>query len=181
MVGARRFIERVWRMKEKISDTPMERATETLLHQTIKKVGEDIERFGFNTAISQLMILVNHLEKLSPIPRLAYEDLLRLVAPFAPHVAEELWSELRDEAEGESQIYAEAWPKYDTAKIVTESVNIAIQINGKVRDAIEILRTDNEETVKSVALARPTVQKWLDGKEPKKVIYVAGKIINIVL
>ncbi len=178
MVGARRFIERVWRMKEKIGkDTPIERATETLLHQTIKKVGGDIERFGFNTAISQLMILVNHLEKLSSIPQAAYEDLLRLVAPFAPHVAEELWSELGHE----TQIYAEVWPTYDAEKSVTEKVNIAIQINGKVRDAIEILRTDNEESVKSVALARPQVQKWLDGKEPQKVIYVAGKIVNIVL
>ena len=178
MMGARRFIERVWRAHEKVkADTPPTKDTELLLHQAIKKVGEDIESFSFNTAISQLMILMNHLEKLEHIPTPAYGILLQLLAPFAPHVADELWA-----MQGkEGTIYNTSWPTYDPAKLVSDTLTIAVQVNGKLRDTFTIPAGTDGETVKTTALARPTVTKWLDGMTPKKVIYVPGKIVNIVL
>ncbi len=177
MIGARRFIERVWRSAQRVSaDAPLVKETELLLHQTIKKVGEDIESFSFNTAISQLMILQNHLEKLEQIPKEAYMTLLKLFAPFAPHVTDELWS-----SQGETEIlYNTAWPVFDAEKMVSDTLTIAIQVNGKLRDTFTIASGTDEESVKNTALSRPSVAKWLEGKAPKKVIYVAGKIVNIV-
>ena len=178
LMGARRFVERVWRMQEKvIKGIPTDKETETLLHQTIKKVGDDIEHFNFNTAIAQLMIFVNHAEKLSRIPEEVFAALLRLIAPFAPHVTEELWSTLGND----TPLCRAQWPAYDPAKIITESVIIAIQINGKLRDTFEVARGMDEDSVKKNALARPNIIKWLAENTPKKVIYVEGKIVNIVL
>ena len=119
MMGGRRFIERVWRLQEKVAkEITLPDGAETVLHQTIKKVGDDIEVFGFNTAISQLMICVNQLEKLSKVPQDAYETLLTLIAPFTPHVAQELWTELGHATE----IYTEPWPVYDPTKILSQTM-----------------------------------------------------------
>ncbi len=178
LVGARRFVERVWRMREKVSrEAAIDKSTEILLHQTIKKVGEDIEGFNFNTAISSLMIYVNHLETFEHVSKKSYEELLLLIAPFAPHMSQELWSDLGNE----TFLYHESWPVFDPVKIITDTAIIAVQVNGKLRDTFEIERNTNEESVKSIALARPNIQKWLDGKPAKKVIYVPEKIINIVV
>jgi leucyl-tRNA synthetase len=151
--------------------------TEVLLHQSIKKVGEDIEHFAFNTAIAQLMILLNHLEKETVISVETYETLLALVAPFAPHVADELWESLGHTG----SLYAGVWPTYDPKKTVSDTVTIAVQVNGKLRDTIEVPRSITEEELKAQALARPLVTKWTLGAAPKKVIVVPGKIVNIVL
>ena len=178
LVGARRFIERVWRLHEKLSAEGEQTVEdELILNQTIKKVSEDIESFAFNTAISQLMILVNHLEKKDHVLCDTYAILLRLLAPFAPHVADELKHMLGETG----SVHSDEWPAFDPTKLVGDTVTVAIQVNGKLRDTIDVDRNDNEESVKSVALARKDIQKWLDGKEPRKVIYVPGKIINIVL
>jgi leucyl-tRNA synthetase len=179
LIGARRFIERVWRLGNTAVDraTPIDHETELLLNQTIKKVGEDIEAFAFNTAISQLMIFLNHLEKLEKIPAMIFRKYLLLLAPFAPHIASELWEELGHEL----SIHDEVWPAYDPEKILSEEMTIAIQVNGKLRDTFSVPRESKEETIKVDALARPTILKWLDGKTPTKVIYVPGRIVNIVI
>ena len=178
IMGARRLIERVWKLKARISDDALlSNDTETLLHQTIKKVSEDIETFGFNTAIAQLMIFVNHIEKLERIQSRTYDTLLKLLAPFAPHVTQELWSELGYK----SELYREVWPKFEEEKTVSSSMTIAVQINGKLRDTLVLNRDMPEESVHTAALASPIIQKWLNGAEPKKIIYVRGKIISIVI
>mgnify|MGYP006051213895 FL=1 len=178
MMGARRFVERVWRLQERVNaESATSTETEVLLHQSIKKVGEDIEHFAFNTAIAQLMILLNHLEKEESVARSTYETLLALVAPFAPHVTDELWEDLGNEG----SLYSSVWPSYDPKKTVSDTVTIAIQVNGKLRDTIEVSRTIAEEDLKAQALARPPVVKWTAGATPKKVIVVPGKIVNIVV
>lgn len=178
MMGARRMIERLWKLSNNVVDANTHATeTEVLVHQTIKKVGDDIESFGFNTAIAQMMILLNHLEKLPKVPKATYETLLKLLAPFAPHVTQELWVMLGNT----SELYREVWPVYDTAKTISAKMVIALQINGKLRDTIEVLRETSEEEIKKIALERPTIVKWLEGKAPTKVIYVKGKIVSIVL
>ena len=177
LVGARRFVERVWRVAEKVDRTATkDDTTELLLNQTIKKVGEDIEQFAFNTAISQLMILLNHLEKLEKIPFMVFRDFILLLAPFAPYMGSELWEGLGHEL----PVQREPWPAYDPQKILGDTLTIAIQINGKLRDTFIVARTESGEVIQRDALLRPAVIKWLDGKTPEKVIYVPGKIVNIV-
>ncbi len=178
MMGARRLIEKIWRMQERVSTgVLLDKSTETLLHLSTKKISEDIEQFAFNTAISQLMILANHIEKLEQIPQDVFEQIILLIAPFAPHVAEELWNILGRE----TPLYHESWPTYDSEKIFSETVTIAIQINGKLRDTIESERGVSQEEILKIALERVLVKKWLENKEPKKVIYVPEKILNIVI
>ncbi len=180
VIGPRRFLEKVWKMHEriKIEDLGFKSTTiETLLHQTIKKVSEDIEAFKFNTAISALMILVNAFDKEEEIPLIPYSLFLILLSPFAPHIAEELWHELGHE----SFIYSEKWPKFDEEKIQNETMTIAVQVNGKVRATFEAETGDFEENITQKALSLPELEKWLEGKKPKKIIYVKGKLVSIVV
>jgi leucyl-tRNA synthetase len=181
LIGARRFIERVWRLQEKVDELAIEdKSTEVLRHQTIKKVGEDIEGFAFNTAISQLMIFLNHLEKMEHVPVSTFKDLLLLIAPFAPHVAEELWRMSHAvDAEADS-IHTFSWPVFLDSKCVTDTITIGVQVNGKLRETIEVTTSESAESVKERVVILPTILKWLDGAMPKKVIYVPNKIINIV-
>jgi len=179
IVGARRFVERVWKLGSSTSKLEVElpsAALETLYHQTVKKVTDDIEEFKFNTAISQLMILLNAMEKEEKISQEVFVGFLKLLAPFAPHITEEIWKMLGKT----TSIHQAEWPAYDIAKTISDTVMLAIQVNGKHRDTIEITRDLSQEDVERTALARPQVQKWLEGKTPKKIIYVPGKILNIV-
>jgi leucyl-tRNA synthetase len=177
IAGVRRFIERVWRMHEKVGEAAMDADTEFIMHSTIKKVGADIEAFKFNTAIAQLMTYVNALEKLPVVPVDAYRNLLRLMAPLAPHVADELWTML---GSAES-IHHEAWPKFIESKTERNTVMIAVQVNGKLRDTFEVARgTDNSE-VEKIALSRDAVQKWITGAVPKKVIVISDKMVSVVV
>lgn len=176
IIGPRRFLERVWKLKEKVSNGTMQ-TSEAIIHKTIQKVGEDIEEFGFNTAISSMMILVNELEKPDAISSEAYETLLLLLAPFAPHITEELWHEIGNK----ESIHLAKWPVFDASKCVASEVTIAIQVGGKLRDTIVVPAGDPEEAIKELALARPLVVKWVDGNTIKKVIYVKGRLINIVV
>ena len=176
IVGPRRFLERVWRLQEKVDEHDKNKI-ESLLHRTIKKVGDDIESFSFNTAISTLMILVNEMEKLSVVPRVSYETLLVLLAPFAPHITEELWGQLGNE----KSIHLAGWPTYDDTKCSEREATIVIQVNGKVRDTI-IVPTDTDEVLlREMVLVRPAVIKWVNGKEIKKVIVVKDRLVNIVV
>ena len=166
IAGTERFLERVWKLQGSTLDQGSTRLNlVTLINQTIKKVGDDIESLKMNTAVSALMILLNELEK-SP-SREAYKIFLQLLAPFAPHIACEL-------AEKQNINLAE-WPVYDKSKLIAETIKIAVQVNGKVRGTIELPIDAPEE--EAVRLARAAAGKWLTATE-KKVIYIPGKIIN---
>jgi leucyl-tRNA synthetase len=171
-VGIRRFLERVLSLKDKISDT-----NNTNIDKTIKKVQEDIERLKFNTAISSMMILVNTLEDEDNVSEKDYKMFLQILAPFAPHLTEEIWHDLGEE----KSIHLSSWPKYDEAKIKDEKVKVIIQVNGKLRDEVEIDAELGEEEVKNLVLSREKIQTHIGGGEIKKFIYVKGKIANIVI
>lgn len=181
IVGTTRFVERVWRLQEKI--VPEVVATlEPLLHQTIKKVSEDIEAFKFNTAVSQMMVFLNAVEKEGRIGSLQWEQFLKILSPFAPHVTSELWELL-----GKTTLLGlEHWPEADAQKMLTESITIAVQINGKTRGTVSLSRTASREDALREASRNPDIQKWLsggtlqDGQEGVKVIYVPGKILSFV-
>ncbi|NLZ96733.1 MAG: leucine--tRNA ligase [Candidatus Magasanikbacteria bacterium] len=179
VIGMRRFLEKVWALKSKVHKVEkfIKSDIDILLHQTIKKVSEDIEAMRFNTAISQLMILVNEMSKEKQLFFTHYSLFLQLLAPFAPHITEELWVEL----ENKESIFQSAWPKYDPALIQNETTTIAVQVNGKLRDTFDIPADMSEEEIKKLALSSEKVQKWLENKEPKKIIYVKGKLVSVVV
>ena len=184
IAGSRRFLERVWKLQEKVikkSDKNTVKKTDTkieiLIHKTIKKVTEDIEEMRFNTAISSMMILLNEMEKEENLSKENYETFLQLLAPFAPHITEEIWSNLKNK----KSIHLSVWPKYDEKKLIESKVNIIIQINGRVRGSVEIDINENEEIVKSLSINKPEIKKWLEGKEIRKTIFIKGKVLNLVI
>ncbi len=173
IAGVRRFLERVWKLKNNISDST---EIENILNKTIKKVTEDNEQYKFNTAISSLMILLNAMEK-QKFTKSDYEVFLRLLAPCAPHITEELWSMLGYT----TSIHTEKWQEYDESKMIDSFVNIVIQVNGKVRSKLETEANIDEKTVTERVKTMEDVQKWIAGKTVKKTIFVPNKILNIVL
>lgn len=175
LAGPRRFIEKIWYLQDRVVDTALDEATERLMHQTVKKVGEDIEGFAFNTAISSLMIYTNALHELKEVPKQAYETLILLVAPFAPHMAEELWETL---GHAES-LQMGPWPSYDASKIVSGTVTLVVQINGKRRGDIEVARDLSEADALKQAREDATVGKHIP-ENPERVIYVANRILNVI-
>jgi leucyl-tRNA synthetase len=188
VVGSRRFLEKVYKNanKRQISgEYVANKKLESLVHKTIKKVTEDIENFRFNTAISQMMILVNAFEKEEKISLIHYSQFLILLSPFAPHLAEEIWSSFAkasaDKQEYKKSIFLESWPKYDEKLIQDEEIELIIQINGKVRDKIKVSADISEEEAKKLALESEKIKTQIAGKEIKKVIYVKGKLISIVI
>ncbi|MFA6393884.1 MAG: leucine--tRNA ligase [Patescibacteria group bacterium] len=184
LIGARKFLERVWKLKSKVQKSESQKSRsqklDNLLHKTIKKVGEDIESFKFNTAISQMMILVNEMTAADGLSKEQYQALLKILAPFAPHLCEELWTEVRSEKELES-IFNEEWPKYDPELIKDEIIELVIQVNGKVRDMISVDAEVSEEEAKKIALESENVKKWTKGKRAEKIVYVKGKLVSIVV
>lgn len=178
IMGSRRFIERIWRLGQKVKSNTEKsnKKFETLLHSTIKKVTDDIETFNFNTAISSLMILSREFEEMHEINKDDFVIFLRLIAPFAPHITDEVWAELGNK----KSIHTASWPTFDESKIVTETIKIVIQINGKVRDEFEIATHTTDDEVKKAALDRENTKKWLNGAVPQKIIYVKNKLVSIV-
>ncbi len=178
IIGVRRFLEKVWRIANPSPQSSPARGEEvnTLVHKTIKKVTEDIENYRFNTAVSALMILANEMDG-KETNRNEKEILLKLLAPFAPHVAEELWNQLGNK----DSIHLAPWPEYDPALVKDEFINVAVQVNGKVRDTVRLAINANEEDARKTAEGSPQVQKHLVGKQIVKFIYVPGKIINYVI
>ncbi|MEV1145056.1 leucine--tRNA ligase [Micromonospora sp. NPDC049799] len=181
VVGAYRFLQRVWRAVVdeqtdglRVTDAPADEATRRLLHKVIDGVRGDMEGIRFNTAIAKLIELTNGLTRLSETPREVAEPLVLMVAPFAPHVAEELWRRLGHET---SLTYAD-FPVADPALLVAETVTYPVQVNGKVRGRIEVPADASEETVRAAALE--AVATALAGKEPRKVIVVAGRMVSVV-
>ncbi|PIU02008.1 leucine--tRNA ligase [bacterium (Candidatus Torokbacteria) CG09_land_8_20_14_0_10_42_11] len=180
VVGCRRFLDKVYNLKSKISNLKsacQNSNIEKLLHKTIRKVSEDIEEMKFNTAISALMILINAMEREDNLPLILYSKFLILLSPFAPHISEELWEKIGNKG----SICKEKWPKYDNAKIQEEKIELVIQVNGKVRDRAIAAADISEEEVKKMALDREKIKKWIGGKNAKKIIFVQGKLLNIVV
>ncbi len=179
IAGVYRFLERVWRLSFAVNagkSAEDAHELEGLLHETIKKIGNDIETLNLNTAISQLMILSNAMVALPGVPVSAFRTFLLLLAPFAPHLSEELW-----ERSGESDsIHTQAWPTFDEGRLAKREVVIAVQVNGKVRGVLNFPRDVSEGEVKKEAIALPGISKWLEGKKQERVIYVPGRLINIV-
>ena len=179
--GTARFLRRVWRLQEKlVSQGKLPLETMRMFQKTIKKVSEDIGNFHFNTALSSLMILLRALEREKAIPQAAYINFLKLLAPFAPHLAEELYQRIR-KGENFQSIFQDSWPEYDPKLIEEGTFTLIIQINGKVRDQVEARKDISEKAAKELALQSPKVQKWLQGQAIKKTIFVKDKLINFVV
>lgn len=175
LVGVRRFLERIAGLVEKVADTEVLPELETLLNQSIKKVSDDIESMKFNTSVSQLMILSNALGALTQVPRSAYETYLKLLAPFAPHLTEELWHELGHT----TSIHREGWPVYDSEKLASDTVTIAVQIGGKTRGTVTVGRGAGEEEVLEAARNEPKLKPQIP-EAPSKIIFVKDRIINLI-
>ncbi|MCK5021792.1 MAG: class I tRNA ligase family protein, partial [Candidatus Pacebacteria bacterium] len=207
LVGARRFLEKIWKISENLTKTSLQskevrpnisdrkcfrkedsKSGEDLireLHKTIKKVEEDIEEFKLNTAVSSMMKLVNVIEE-NPKPSVgqkkniskeSFEVFLKILAPFAPHITEEIWNQLGHT----NSIHLEEWPKYDAKLAKDDTYMIAIQVNGKIRSEVEIKAGTSEKDLEKVVLADEKIQKWIGENKVKKTIYVENKLFSIVI
>ena len=181
--GVFRFMRKFWRLYYNdtegfvVTDEEANKKELKILHQTIKKVSDDIERFSFNTTVSQFMICVNELTDLKCHKRAVLEPLTVLISSFAPHIAEELWEQLGHE---ESVVYA-PFPEFVESHVIENNFSYPVSFNGKMRFKIELPINMNPKEVEAAVLAFPDAQKWLDGKPPKKVIVVPKRIVNIVI
>ena len=172
--GCRRFLDRVWKLQDMVTDaTGYSKNLETRIHQTIKKVSQDYEALKYNTAIAAMMALLNDYYKAGSITRDDYRILLVLLNPVAPHITEELWSVMGFEG----RLYQTSWPEYDEAKTVEQTVEVAVQVNGKVRTTIQLPKDISKED--AIAAGKEAVASRLTGTIVKE-IYVPGRIINIV-
>lgn len=182
--GARKFLDRVWRLyineNNQLSEKIVEKANknlEVVYNQTVQKVTEDYEALSFNTAISQLMIFINAAYKEDSLPLDYMRGFVKLLAPIAPHVGEELWHKLTG---SEDSISYETWPTYDESKLVEDTVEVVFQINGKVRGKQTASRTISKDDLEALALSDDNIKAHLEGKTVRKVIVVPGKLVNIV-
>ncbi|MDY5783778.1 MAG: class I tRNA ligase family protein, partial [Gemmiger sp.] len=176
--GCKRFLDRIWALGDKIVPGEGYRpALEALIHRTIKKVGEDIDALKANTAIAQLMILVNALYDNGGATRAEFEIVLQLLNPFVPHITEELWQQMGHE----DQLAYHPWPRYDEAKCVEQTIQIAVQVNGKVKARIDVAADITGEAAIAAAKADPAVAEAIAGKTVAKEIYVKGRLVNIAV
>lgn len=188
IAGIYRFLNRVWTLTQEYQESDKsfsgnDAAVTRAQHKTVRKVTDDFRRLSFNTAISALMEYVNELYKLKTdgfsqgVWQEALSTLSRLIAPFAPHMAEELWQQLGHDG----LIHQAGWPIWDDSLIVSETVTIIVQVNGKLRAKLTVAKDTSEDEVTTQSLADPNVQKFTDNKKPAKVIYVPGRLVNIVM
>ena len=180
VTGVSRFLERLWaigvRSEELVSAEDMDRMTK-LLHRTIKKVTADTSSLDFNTAISAMMVYSTEIARLEGIPRRLWEPLVIMVSAYAPHLGEELWEKLG----GKGSVSACSWPVYDEALTIFDEVTIVVQINGKMRGKFNAASGTVKEELEKTALSLPDVQKWIDGKQVKKIIGIPDKLVSIVV
>jgi leucyl-tRNA synthetase len=187
IAGVYRFLNRVWTLAQEYLEEPRQdgdinQELLALQHRTVKKVTSDINRLSFNTAIAALMEYVNHLYKFKNDGytrqwQESIEVLVQLLAPFAPHMSAELWQQLGHE----DKLDFAAWPKWDESLIVTDTLTIVVQINGKVRSKLTVSADSTKETIEALALSDQKVVGHLDGHEPKKIVYVPGRLVSIVI
>jgi leucyl-tRNA synthetase len=187
--GVSRFLARVWRLafeqdqagewvvSPKVRDEACtDKSLLKVVHETIKKVGEDIEKLSFNTAISQMMICTNALTQAEFVPLNELRALLHVLNPFAPHLTEEIHSRLG----GATPLSESPWPAYDESALVADEIEVVVQVNGKLRDKIRIAPDAAQADVEALAQASERVKEHTDGKTIRKVIYVPGKLVSIV-
>lgn len=176
--GMNRFMYRVWELQAKVSPSaPQDPDTTRIIHQTIRKVGDDVEHIKFNTAIAQLMTLSNHFGGLSAIAKVDFECYLRLLGPFAPHICEELWARLGHD----TSLALEPWPVWDESKLVVDTITVALQVNGKLRAQMDVPAASGRDDLEKAALACEKISQYLAGKQVRKVIVVPGKLVNVVV
>jgi leucyl-tRNA synthetase len=184
--GARRFLDRVWRLlvtengeglNPAIQDAKGSDSFNRLYHITVKKVTEDFEALRFNTAISQLMVFINDANKQEVLPKSLIQGFVKMLSPIAPHICEELWEKLGGES---SSIAYESWPVWDEAQLVENEVEIVVQVNGKLKAKLTIPANINGQDMEQAALKEEMVQQSIEGKTIRKVITVPGKLVNIV-
>ena len=173
--GCRRFLERVWKLQDILVDGDGYSADlETKMHQTIKKVSGDFENLKYNTAIAAMMALINEFYRKNEVTRGEYRTLLVLLNPVAPHITEELW-----QAAGyEGRVYQTTWPKYDEARTVESTVELGVQINGKLRATVTVSKDEEKDAV--IAMAKEALGDKLAGTVVKE-IYVPGRLVNLVV
>ena len=175
--GCRKFLDKVWRTQELVDADSNFEKMETLIHQTIKKVSEDYENLKFNTAIAQLMTLLNEFNNLDKISNEQYKIFLILLNPVCPHITEEIWQRMGYEG----YIHEASWPEYDESKTILDVIELPIQVNGKLRATVEIARDASEDEVFEKAIADDVVAKYLEEGNVVKKIYVKGRIFNIIV
>lgn len=194
--GVYRFLGRVWRLVMEsndegewsisgaLQDVPANKQVNKVLHETIKKCGEDIEKLSFNTAISQMMVCTNEFTKCETKPAATIVTFLRVLSPFAPHLAEEVYQLIGQKFPHlvkQTLVADEPWPDYDPAALVEDEIEIVFQVNGKLRDRARVPLKASKEEIENIALASPRVQEFMEGKPAKKVIVVPGKLVNVVV
>ena len=175
--GVFRFLKKFWKLFENCSDVPADKASLKLMHQTVKKITDDIERFSFNTSVSTFMICVNDLLAKETVSKEVMECLSILLAPFAPHIAEEVYSRLGHD----TSVCCAAWPEYDAKMLVEDTFTYPVSFNGKMRFTLDLPAGVSQQDAIAAVKADGRGQKWLDGKEPKRIVFVPNKIINIVV
>jgi leucyl-tRNA synthetase len=184
--GCYRFINKLWSIivneEGKLSSNIIDKSTDNketiyLHHTTIKKVGNDVENLHFNTAVSQLMIYSNHLQTIDKIPREFVSDLVKIIAPFVPHLAEELWSLLGNK----NSLAYENWPDYDEKLTQTDEVTVVVQVNGKLRANITLAKDSDETTAVDAALALEKVANYTSKGSIVKTVYIANRLLNFVV
>lgn len=175
--GVNRFLRKLWSIFGRRKEMERSSQEKKIMHTLIKKVTKDIENFSFNTSIAAFMIAVNELGKSSEVSVDSMDEFARLIAPFAPHIAEEFWHELGHEG----SVNDSHWPEWDEEALKEDTVKYPVQFNGKMRYNIEVPAGSDKNAVEAAALADPSAERWLEGKTPKKVIVVPGRIVNIVV
>jgi leucyl-tRNA synthetase len=180
--GSYRFLQKVWKLcvdnRYKISDDDPKKETLRLLHQTIKKVTEDLEVLSFNTAVSQMMIFVNHALILEKSNKNILRSFLILLNPFAPHISEEIFEFLGFNEKG--PITKNEWPEYDEKLLVANKITIAVQVNGKTRGTVECNLNSDETTIFNKVIKKDSIAKYFTNNEVKRKIYIPNKLINIL-
>jgi leucyl-tRNA synthetase len=191
IAGAERFLQRVWRLCQGFSAEPQDRqpagpadaSLQRVMHKTIQRVTGDIKAFKFNTAVAALMEYTNALWEhrdqhgASSAFQEAIRNMVRMVAPFAPHIAEELWTQMG----GTYSVHQQAWPVHDPALTVEETITLVIQVNGKVRDRLSVPADIGDEEAQKMAMESERVQRYLQGARPKKTIVIPGRLVNLVI
>jgi leucyl-tRNA synthetase len=178
IVGIRRFLERLWAMAYQTSDTASVTAEATSkLHQTIRKVSSDTESLQYNTAIAAMMEYVNVLKQQDAARKDQLTPLIVMLAPYAPHIAEELWEALG----GKGSVFEQCWPSFDERLASAGDVEIAVQVNGKLRSRLVVPRGMAESEVLKIVLSDAAVKKFVNGQPVKKVIYVQDRLVNLVV
>ena len=181
--GVYKFLEKIISLSSFKGESLEDKAIKSLLHKTIKKVSEDIPAFRFNTAVSAMMILVNEIvayqkkEAKTPLKDFDIVMLIQILAPFAPHISEEIWAILGNK----SSVFLSKWPSYDETLIKDETISLVVQVNGKLRGTLSVAFDIEEDDAFELVKQEPSISKWLEGKEVIKKIFVKGKLINIVI